>query len=154
MLKQISIVFSFLLVVGFSEIFFDFRHVVKAQSEQNDPTKITNSNYTDLTSTANSQGLDLVPIPIEDLVVSKSSQGLVELSASVRNNHTFDIHDIKIIGEFFDKEGKSLGKIDEYVTQPSHMLKPNEKYSFSTLEVISHYKLGSSNVTASAIPNN
>ena len=63
-----------------------------------------------------------------------------------------DIHDIKIIAEFFDKDGNSLGKIDEYVTHPSHMLKPNEKYSFSTLEVISHYKLGSTNVTGSAIP--
>jgi hypothetical protein len=154
MLKQISIVFSLLLVVGFSETFFDFRHAVKAQSDQNDPTRITNSNSTVLTSTASSQGLEMVVIPIEDLVISKSSQGLVELSASLRNNHTFDVHDIKIMGEFFDKEGNSLGKIDEYVTQPSHMLKPNEKYSFSTLEVISHYKLGSTNVTGSAIPNN
>lgn len=96
--------------------FFDFRHVVKAQSEQNDPTRITNSDSTDLTPTACSQGLEMVLIPIEDLVISKSSQGLVELSASVRNNHTFDIHDIKIMDEFFDKEGNSLGNIDEYVT--------------------------------------
>jgi hypothetical protein len=154
MLKQISIVFSLLLVAGLSESFFDSRHVIRAQSDLSDATKVTNSNSTDPKSTAGSQGVGTVSIPIEDLVISKSSQGLVELSASVRNNHTFDIHDIKIIAEFFDKDGNSLGKIEEYVTQPSHMLKPNENYSFSTLEVISHYKLGTTNVTGSAIPGN
>ena len=154
MLKQISIVFSLLLVAGFSEAFFDSRHVIKAQSDLSEATKVTNSSSTEPTSTASSQEFETVSIPIEDLVISKSSQGLVELTASVRNNHTFDIHDIKIIAEFFDKDGNSLGKIDEYVTQPSHMLKPNEKYSFSTLEVISHYRLGSTNVTGSAIPGN
>ena len=36
MLKQISIVFSLLLVAGLSESFFDSRHVIRAQSDLSD----------------------------------------------------------------------------------------------------------------------
>ena len=69
-------------------------------------------------------------MPVEDLVISKSSQGMVEVDGAVRNNNTFDMHEIEITGEFFDKDGNSLGKLNEFVTQPSFLLKPNEKHYF------------------------
>jgi len=93
-------------------------------------------------------------LPVEDLVISKTSQGMVELDGAVKNNNTFDMHDIEITGEFFDKDGNSLGKFNEYVTQPSFILKPNEQYTFNLFEVVSHYKLATNNITAFGDPVN
>ena len=88
------------------------------------------------------------------LVISKTAQGMVEVDGAVRNNNTFDMHDIEITGEFFDENGNSLGKFDEYVTEPSSSLKPNEKYTFNLFEVVSHIRLATTNITAFGAPAN
>ena len=93
-------------------------------------------------------------MPVEDLVISKSSQGMVEVDGAVRNNNTFDIHEIEITGEFFDKDGNSLSKFNEFVTQPSFLLKPNEKHTFTLFEVVSHNRLATTNITAFGEPVN
>lgn len=149
MLKQISIIFSLLLVIASSESVLESKYLVKAQTDSILVGQNTTENTQTSTVPTNIEQPEKVFIPIENLVISKTSQGLVELSASVRNNQTFNIHDIKIQGEFFDKDGASLGKIDEFVTQPSFILKPDASHNFVSLEVISHYKLASSNFTAS-----
>lgn len=67
-------------------------------------------------------------MPIEDLVISKSSEGLLVLNASVRNNRTFQVQYMKIILEFFDKDENSLGKIEGFDIQSLHRTKPDEKF--------------------------
>lgn len=65
---------------------------------------------------------------LEDLVISKSSGGLLVLNASVRNNRTFQVHYIKIIPEFFDKNENSLGKLEGFDIQYLHRTKPDDKF--------------------------
>lgn len=91
-------------------------------------------------------------LPIENLAVSKTSIGQVEITGNVVNNYTFNIHNIKIHGEFLDKNGAVLGKVDKYVTQPSFILKPGEKHSFYDLAVISYSRLASTNITSTGEP--
>ncbi len=67
-------------------------------------------------------------MPMEDLVISKSPEGLLVLNASVRNNHTFQVHHIKIILEFFDKDENSLCKIEGFDIQSLHTTKPEGKF--------------------------
>lgn len=67
-------------------------------------------------------------MPIEDLVISKSSEGLLVLNVSVRNNRTFQVHYMKIILEFFDKDENSLGIIEGFDIQSLHRTKPDGKF--------------------------
>jgi hypothetical protein len=143
MLKEITIIFSLLMVAASADPFYEFKNNVRAQV--NGTTENQNN--------SNPQSGKLF-IPVEDLVISKSSQGMVEVDGAVRNNNTFDMHDIEITGEFFDKDGTSLGKFNEYVTQPSFFLKPNEKHTFTLFEVVSHYRLATTNITAFGDPVN
>lgn len=152
MLKQISIVISVLLIMAGSDSLLETRYSAKAQPITADVSKNSTENVEQPSPSSTSQQSQKIFIPIENLVVSKTSQGLVELSASVKNNQTIDIHDIRIKGEFFDKDGASLGKIDEFVTQPSFILKPGSSHNYAGLEVISHYRVASYNFTATGEP--
>ncbi len=143
MLKEITIIFSLLMVASFADPIFEFKNSARGQV----------NGTADNQNNSNPQG-GKVFIPVEDLVISKSSQGMVEVDGAVRNNNTFDIHDIEISGEFFDKDGISLGTFNEYVTQPSFLLKPNEKHTFTLFEVVSHYRLATTNITAFGDPVN
>lgn len=130
----------------------DLGDMAKAQSNPTMAGVNTTESKTSSDLSTSNQLPEKAFIPIENLIVSKSSQGLVELSASVRNNHTFGIHDVTIQGEFFDKDGDSLGKINEFVTHPSFVLKPGTSHNFVALEIISHYRVGSFNFTATGEP--
>ncbi|MBA2266718.1 MAG: hypothetical protein H0W19_00045 [Nitrosopumilus sp.] len=143
MLKEITIIFSLLMVAASADPFYEFKNSARGQV----------NGTADNQNTSNPQS-GKVFLTVEDQVISKTSQGMVELGGAVRNNNTFDMYDIEITGEFFDKDGNSLGKFKEYVTQPSFILKPNEKYTFNLFEVVSHYKLATTNITAFGDPVN
>lgn len=152
MLKQISIIFSLLLVIATCDSILDIRYSAKAQTDSLDISQNATDNATSSPSSTAPQPPEKVFISLENLVVGKTSQGLVDISASVKNNQTFDVHDIRIQGEFFDKDGTSLGKIDEFVTQPSFILKPGASHNYAGLEIISHYRVSSYNFTATGEP--
>ncbi len=137
------VIFSLLMVASFADPFYEFKNSARGQVNGT----VDNQNNSN-------QQAGKVFIPVEDLVTSKTSQGMVEVDGAVRNNNTFNLHDIEITGEFFDKNGKSLGKFNEYVTQPSFVLKPNEKHTFNLFEVVSHIRLATTNITAFGGPVN
>ena len=143
MLKEITVIFSLLMVASFADPFNEFKNSARGQVNGT----VDNQNN-------NNQQSGKLFIPVEDLVTSKTSQGMVEVDAAVRNNNTIELHDIEITGEFFDKDGKSLGKFNEYVTQPSFVLKPNEKHTFNLFEVVNHNRLATTNITATGDPVN
>ena len=143
MLKEITVIFSLLMVASFADPFNEFKNSARGQVNGT----VDNQNN-------NNQQSGKLFIPVEDLVTSKTSQGMVEVDGAVRNNNTIELHDIEITGEFFDKEGKSLGKFNEYVTQPSFVLKPNEKHTFNLFEVVNHNRLATTNITATGDPVN
>lgn len=152
MLKQVIIIFSSVLLIASMVFAIELGEMAKAQPNPTKPGVNTTETKMSSNPITSSQLPEKAFIPIENLIVSKSSQGLVELSASVRNNHTFGIHDVTIEGEFFDKNGDSLGKIKEFVTNPSFVLKPGASHNFVALELISHYRVASSNFTATGEP--
>ena len=143
MLKEITIIFSLLMVASFADPFNEFKNSARGQVNGT----VDNQNNSN-------QQSGKVFIPVEDLVTSKTSQGMVEVDGAVRNNNTIELHDIEITGEFFDKDGKSLGKFNEYVTQPSFVLKPDEKHTFNLFEVVNHNRLATTNITATGDPVN
>jgi len=143
MLKEITVIFSLLMVASFADPFNEFKNSARGQVNGT----VDNQNN-------NNQQSGKLFIPVEDLVTSKTSQGMVEVDGAVRNNNTIELHDIEIAGEFFDKDGKSLGKFNEYVTQPSFVLKPNEKHTFNLFEVVNHNRLATTNITATGDPVN
>ncbi|MDF0679348.1 MAG: FxLYD domain-containing protein [Candidatus Nitrosocosmicus sp.] len=143
MLKEITVIFSLLMVASFADPFNEFKNSARGQINGT----VDNQNNSN-------QQSGKVFIPVEDLVTSKTSQGMVEVDGAVRNNNTIELHDIEITGEFFDKDGKSLGKFNEYVTQPSFVLKPNEKHTFNLFEVVNHNRLATTNITATGDPLN
>ena len=143
MLKEITVIFSLLMVASFADPFTEFKNSARGQVNGT----VDNQNN-------NNQQSGKVFIPVEDLVTSKTSQGMVEVDGAITNNNTIELHDIEITGEFFDKDGKSLGKFNEYVTQPSFVLKPNEKHTFNLFEVVNHNRLATTNITATGDPVN
>lgn len=143
MLKEITIIFSLLMVALSTDPFYEFKNSARAQV----------NGIADNQNSSNQQS-GKVFIPVEDLVTSKSAQGMVEVDGAVRNNNTIELHDIEITGEFFDKNGKSLGKFNQYVTQPSFVLKANEKFTFNLFEVVNHNRLATTNITAFGDPVN
>lgn len=143
MLKEITVIFSLLMVASFADPFNEFKNSARGQVNGT----VDNQNN-------NNQQSGKVFIPVEDLVTSKTSQGMVEVDGAITNNNTIELHDIEITGEFFDKDGKSLGKFNEYVTQPSFVLKPNEKHTFNLFEVVNHNRLATTNITATGDPVN
>ena len=143
MLKEITIVFSLLMIASFANPFYEFKNSAKGQV----------NGTADNQNNGNPQD-GKVFIPVEDLATSMSSQGMIELEGAVRNNNTFEMRDIEITGEFFDEDGNSLGTFNKYVTNPSFLLKPDETHTFTLLEVVSHYRLATTNITAFGNPAN
>lgn len=87
---------------------------------------------------------------VEDLSIARTSTGITEIKGNIVNNSTSSVDDIKIEGAFFDKGGNQLGKFNKFATQPSFVLKPGQSHSFNSLEIISFYSVGGTNVTATA----
>jgi hypothetical protein len=143
MLKEITIIFSLLMVASFANPFYEFKNSAKGQVNGTADNQ-NNSNPQD----------GKVFIPVEDLAISMSSQGMIEVEGAVRNNNTFEIQDIEVTGEFFDEDGNSLGTFNKYVTHPSVLLNPDERHTFTLMEVVSHYRLATTNITAFGDPAN
>jgi hypothetical protein len=99
-------------------------------------------------STANVKS-DKTNLAIENLNVDRSVTNLVEIKGDVKNNSTFDLHEVKVSAEYYDKTGTLLEKVEHFITSPSYILKPNEQVSFDILEVIGFHKLGDYNIVAS-----
>lgn len=143
MLKEITIIFSLLMVASFANPFYEFKNSAKGQV----------NGTADNQNNGNPQD-GKVFIPVEDLAISMSSQGMIEVDGAVRNNNTFEIQDIEVTGEFFDEDGNSLGTFNKYVTHPSVLLNPDETHTFTLMEVVSHYRLADTNITAFGDPAN
>jgi len=87
---------------------------------------------------------------VEDLSIARTSTGITEINGNIVNNSTSNVDDIEIDVAFFDKAGNQLGKFSKFVTQPSFVLEPGQSHSFTSLETISFYSIGETNVTATA----
>jgi hypothetical protein len=92
---------------------------------------------------------DKINLVIENLSVDRSVTNLVEIKGDIKNNSTFDLHEVKVSAEYYDKTGTLLEKVEHFITSPSYILKPNEQVSFDILEVIGFHKLGDYNIAAS-----
>lgn len=102
-------------------------------------------------SNSNSQN-QVTFLEIRDLTIERSSLNLVEIKGNVYNNSTSDLHDIKLIMKFFDKEGSPLLKSEYFITAPSYVMKTDDQVSFDKLETINFQKLGDSEITATGEP--
>ncbi|MDX1373521.1 MAG: hypothetical protein R3321_13690 [Nitrososphaeraceae archaeon] len=102
-------------------------------------------------SNSNSQN-QVTFLEIQDLTIERSSLNLVEIKGNVYNNSTSELHDIKLIMKFFDKEGSPLLKNEYFITSPSHVMKTDDQLSFDKLEVLNFQKLGDSEVVATGKP--
>ena len=89
-----------------------------------------------------------VKLDIENLSITRSPLGQVDVMGSIRNNNSVNVDDIKVIAEYFDKDGVSIKKTDKLVTNPSHVAKPGDIISFQMSEVISFGKVNNHNLTA------
>jgi len=89
-----------------------------------------------------------VKLNIENLSITRSPLGQVDVTGGVRNNNSVNVDDIKVTAEYFDKNGMSIKKTDKLVTNPSHVAKPGDIISFQMQEVISFGKVNSHNLTA------
>lgn len=102
-------------------------------------------------SNSNSQN-QVTFLEIRDLTIERSPLNLLEVKGNVYNNSTSDLHDIKVIMKFFDKEGTPLVKNEYFITSPSHVMKTDDQISFNKLETINFQKLGDSEITATGEP--
>ena len=107
------------------------------------------SSLTNNTSNNNNVKSDKINLVIENLSVDRSVTNLVEIKGDIKNNSTFDLHEVKVSAEYYDKTGTLLEKVEHFITSPSYILKPNEQVSFDILEVIGFNKLGDYNIAAS-----
>lgn len=119
---------------------------VYAQSTTNMSSNSTNSSSTNNTSTL-AKG-DKVSLKIEELSVTKSPTSVTDVIGNIRNNNTVSVNDVKLISQFFDKDGALLGKTDKFVSSQSFVLKPGEVLQFQRLEIVSFDRIGKSNITA------
>lgn len=106
------------------------------------------SSLTNNTSNNNNVKSDKINLVIENLSVDRSVTNLVEIKGDIKNNSTFDLHEVKVSAEYYDKTGTLLEKVEHFITSPSYILKPNEQVSFDILEVIGFHKLGDYNIVA------
>jgi hypothetical protein len=119
---------------------------VYAQSTTNMSSNSTNSSSTNNTSTMEKG--DKVSLKIEELSVTKSPTSVTDVVGNIRNNNTVSVNDVKLISQFFDKDGALLGKSDKFVSSQSFILKPGEVLQFQRLEIVSFDRIGKSNITA------
>ena len=82
MLKEIAVIFSLLMVASLLT-FYEFKNSERGQV----------NGTADNQNNSNQQSGKMF-IPVEDLVISKTAQGMVEVDGAVRNSNKFDINDI------------------------------------------------------------
>jgi hypothetical protein len=89
-----------------------------------------------------------VNLKIQDLSVARVPTGTTEILGKVINNSTSDVHNIAINMAFYDKKGTLLGSFDNPLTPTAFVLKPGESHPFHFSELVSFYRINTSNVTA------
>ena len=55
---------------------------------------------------------------------------------------------MRLISQFFDKDGALLGKTDKFVSSQSFTLKPGDELTFERLEIGTFDRIGKNNITA------
>lgn len=133
-------------VIGMVTPETDMGSEVYAQSTTNVSSNSTNSSSTTNTSTLAKS--DKVSLKIEELSVTKSPTSVTDVVGQIRNNNTVSVNDVKLISQFFDKDGALLGKTDKFVSSESFVLKPGDVLPFQRLEIISFDRIGKNNITA------
>jgi hypothetical protein len=91
---------------------------------------------------------DKVGLLVEDLSVTKSATAVTEVKGKIRNNNAMSVNDLKVNGQFFDKDGALLGNTSKFVSSQSFILKPGDTLPFEFLEVISFDRIARYNITA------
>jgi exosome complex RNA-binding protein Rrp4 len=119
---------------------------VYAQGTTNMSSNSTNSLSTNTTSTL-AKG-DKVTLKIEELTVTKSPTSVTDVIGKIRNNNTVSVNDVKLITQFFDKDGALLGKSDKFVSSESFVLKPGDVLPFERLEIVSFDRIKTSQIQA------
>jgi hypothetical protein len=89
-------------------------------------------------------------LKIQDLSVSRVPTGVTEIQGKAVNNGTSNVQDIVINMAFYDKKGTLIDKFERSATPTAFILKPGESYSFNFSELVSFYRISTSNVTAVA----
>ena len=89
-----------------------------------------------------------VNLKIQDLSVARVPTGTTEILGKVVNNSTSNVQDVVINMVFYDKKGTLLDKFERPLTPTAFVLKPGESHPFNLLELVSFYRINTSNVTA------
>jgi hypothetical protein len=89
-------------------------------------------------------------LKVQDLSVSRVPTGVTEIQGKAVNNSTSNVQDIVINMAFYDKKGTLIDKFERSATPTAFVLKPGDSYSFNFSELVSFYRINTSNVTAVA----
>jgi len=99
-------------------------------------------------NTTNVVKSDKINLRVEEVTLNKSPTNLVDVAGKIRNNNTVDMHDVKVMAVYFDKNGVVLGKSDKFVSSQSFILKPGDVMPFQLLDVVTFDKVNKYNMTA------
>ena len=89
-----------------------------------------------------------VNLKIQNLSVARVPTGTTEILGKVVNNSTSNVQDVVINMVFYDKKGTLLDKFERPSTPTALVPKPGESHPFSLSELVSFYRINTSNVTA------
>ena len=123
-------------ITFFSGAFFIFRLIVSMYN-------INNYNTSFAQTTTNK-----VNLKIQDFSVARVPTGTTEILGKVVNNITSNVQDVVINMVFYDKKGTLLDKFERPSTPTAFVLKPGESHPFNLSELVSFYRINTSNVTA------
>jgi len=123
-------------ITFFSGAFFIFSLIVSMYN-------INNYNTSFAQTTTNK-----VNLKIQDLSVARVPTGTTEILGKVVNNSTSNVQDVVINMVFYDKKGTLLDKFERPSTPTAFVLKPGESHPFNLSELVSFYRINTSNVTA------
>ena len=123
-------------ITFFSGAFFIFSLIVSMYN-------INNYNTSFAQTTTNK-----VNLKIQNLSVARVPTGTTEILGKVVNNSTSNVQDVVINMVFYDKKGTLLDKFERPSTPTAFVLKPGESHPFNLSELVSFYRINTSNVTA------
>ena len=75
---------------------------------------------------------------------------MTEIQGKAINNSTLKVKDVVIDMVFYDKNWVLLNKFERPSTPSGLILKPSESHSFNFSELVSSFRINTSNVTAGA----
>ena len=89
-----------------------------------------------------------VNLKIQDLSVARVPTRSTEILGKVVNNSTSNVQDVVINMVFYDKKGTLLDKFERPLTPNAFVLKPGESHPFNLSDLVSFYRINTSNVIA------